>query len=108
MCQYIEFMNVRGDKGWLFGKSEYIAILNETEDKFYLIERKALIAFCEDLFGVKLTGSVEEIEKKLFGVDKWVKRSDQSHHKLYRRWKRQDIVTQIDMNDVRSMCKIIL
>ena len=106
MCQYIEFMNVRGDRGWLFGKSEYIAILNETEDQFYLIERKALIAFCEDLFGIKLTGDIKEIEKKLFAVDRWVQKSYQSHHKLYRRYKRQDIVTQIDMNDVKSLAKI--
>jgi hypothetical protein len=107
LCQYIEFMNVRGDRGWLFGKSEYIAILNETEDQFYLIKRKALITFCEDLFGVKLNGNIKEVERKLFELkDRWVNKSYQSHHKLYRRYGREDIVTQIDMSDVQSLCKI--
>lgn len=107
LCQYIEFLNVRGDKGWLFGKSEYIAILNE-EDHFYLIERKALIQFCEELFGVKLTGKIEDVEKRLLDIDCWVKRSDKSHHKLYRRYGRKDIVTQIDMNDVKALTKITI
>jgi hypothetical protein len=108
MCQYIEFLNVRGNKGWLFGKADYIAILDENEDKFYLIPRIHLIKFCEDLFGLKLRGEIEKIEAKLLATNEWVKRSDQSHHKLYRRHNRQDIVTQIDMDDVKSMCKITI
>jgi hypothetical protein len=103
-CQYIEFLNVRGSKGWLFGKADYIAI--EEEDKFLLIKRNDLIEFCEELFKVSLKGTIEEIETKLLKVNAWVKRSDQSHHKLYRRWKRQDIVTQINMADVKSLAKI--
>lgn len=105
-CQYIEFLNVRGAKGWLFGKADYIAI--EEDDKFLLIKRSDLIRFCEKLFGVALNGNIEEIESKLLNVNAWVKRSDQSHHKLYRRWKRQDIVTQINMADVKSLAKITI
>jgi hypothetical protein len=108
MCQYIEFLNVNGDLGWLFGKAEYIAVLDENEERFYLIKRKTLIAFCEKMFKVELSGTAEEIEEKLMNVATWVQRADLSHHQLYRRWKRFDIVTQISMDEVKELATIII
>jgi hypothetical protein len=108
MCQYIEFLNVNGDKGWLFGKAEYIAILDENESKFYLIKRTDLIKFCEKMFKVDLSGKIEDIEERLLNVATWVTRADLAHHQLYRRWKRLDIVTQISMDEVKELAKIII
>ena len=102
-CQYIEFLNVNGDKGWLFGEADYIAI--EGDSKFYLIERKAMITFCEDLFGVDLKQSLKNIEKDL---SKHVWSTQPALHKLYRRRNRKDLVTQISMSDVRILSKFTL
>ncbi len=108
MCQYIEFMTVRGDKGWLFGKSEYIAILDECEERFYLIKRTDLIAFCEKVFQVNLRKKFIKIVEDLAYLDCWVTSATEAHHKLYRRRGRSDIVTQISMDDVKSLAKIII
>ncbi len=108
MCQYIEFLNVRGEKGWLFGKSEYIAILDECEEKFYLIRRVDLIEFCENLFKVNLRRKLMDIVEDLADLDCWVKSAVDAHHRLYRRRDRYDIVTQISMSDVKTLAKIII
>lgn len=106
LCQYIEFLNVRGNSGWLFGKADYIAI--EGDDKFYCISREDLIKFCEKLFNVNLRGTTKKIETVLLAINEWVNYSNKAHHKLYRRHNRLDIVTQIDMNDVKAMCKFTI
>jgi len=109
MCQYIEFLNVRGNNGWLFGNADYIAILDENGEKFYVVSRIDLINFCERLFDIRLNGSIEQIESRLLALtDKWVKRADQAHHKLYRRHSRKDIITQINMADVHAITKFTL
>ncbi len=108
MCQYIEFMTVRGDKGWLFGKSEYIAILDECEKRFYLILRTDMIKFCEDLFNVNLRKKFISLVEDLAYLDCWVKSATEAYHKLYRRRGRSDIVTQISMDDVKALAKIII
>jgi len=38
---WVEFLNVNGDNGWLFGKADYIAF--ETEHNWVVIERKKLV-----------------------------------------------------------------
>ena len=108
MCQYIEFLNVRGEKGWLFGKSEYIAILDECEERFYLIRRIDLLEFCEKLFKVNLRRKLMQVAEDLAALDCWVKSAVEAHHRLYRRRNRLDIVTQISMDDVKALAKIII
>jgi hypothetical protein len=111
LCQYIEFLNVQGDRGWLFGKAEYIACLNENQDGFYLIPMKDLIGFCEDLFCVSLKGKVSEIGRLLTSVgcekNLWTSNVECAMHKLYHRRDRLDeIVTQINMDDIKGLSKM--
>ena len=107
LCQYVEFLNVNGDKGWLFGKAEYIAVLNEDLNGFYLISRVDIITFCEKLFSVDLSGTIGEIRHCLDDLNCWTESVEMSMHKLYRRHDRPDeIVTQIDYNDIQILCKI--
>ena len=44
---WIEFANVQGKKGWLYGASHIIAF--ERENDFLLVERKLLAKLCENL-----------------------------------------------------------
>jgi uncharacterized FAD-dependent dehydrogenase len=107
LCQYIEFLNVNGDNGWVFGKADYIAI--EGDDEFYMIARTDLIDFCEKLFQISLRGTTKEIEDSLLALkQKWVPSSKQAHHRLYRRFGRLDIVTRISMEDVKSLSQFTL
>lgn len=111
LCQYIEFLNVNGDKGWLFGKADYIAVLNENEDGFYLIPRVRLISFAEELFDVDLSIDYCKMGRMFEQVgcenNLWVNSPLNSYHKLYHRHSRpKEIVTQIDMDDIKSLCKI--
>jgi hypothetical protein len=108
LCQFIEFINVNGDKGWLFGKSQYIAVLDESEERFYMIPRKVMIKFCEKLFNIRLNKKFTEIVKDLKSLDLFVDASEKAHHKLFQRVSRSDLVTQISMEEVRSMAILII
>jgi hypothetical protein len=108
LCQYIEFLNVNGDKGWLFGKAEYIACLNEEQDGFYLVPMKRLRKFCEELFGISLDGKLEDVRRRLnsVGCEKnlWTCNVEYAIHKLYHRRDRLDeCVTQISMDDIKTL-----
>lgn len=106
LCQYIEFMNVRGEKGWLFGKSDIIAVLSEDEKEFYVIYMEDLKEFCANLFGICLECTLTEIEGQLQLLDCWVDSPEKAYHKLYRRRKLKDIVTQITMSDVKKLARM--
>lgn len=43
---WIEYKNVRGDLGWLYGKADYICF--EEPESFFCIRRSELIKFCDD------------------------------------------------------------
>ena len=111
LCQYVEFLNVNGDRGWLFGEAKFIAILNEEQDGFYFVNRLDLIDYIEKLLGVPLSGSLADIRRCLESVgcelNLWVSHSSVSMHKLYKRHDRPDeCVTQINMDDVKACCKM--
>ena len=44
---WIEFKNVQGKRGWIYGKADLIAF--EREDSFLLVDRKLLARLCEKL-----------------------------------------------------------
>lgn len=54
---WIESVNVRGDKGWIFGEADYIAFL--VKDEFWVIPRTSLVDYiqkeitCEKVFPIK-------------------------------------------------------
>lgn len=114
LCQYVEFFNVRGDRGWLFGDAEFIVILNEEENGFYWVERTKLISAIEKMLTIKLNGSLAEIRRRLdsVGCEKnlWVGNGaapENRMHRLYRRHDRPDeCVYQINYTDVKNNAKM--
>lgn len=80
---YIEFANVNGDPGWIYGKADYIAF--ERPDGFLMVPRCELAKLAEILIG-----------------DKWAKRPT-----LYQRYRRNDrpdeCVGVIRVTDLRNI-----
>lgn len=106
ICQFIEFLNVNGDKGWLFGKAEVIAILNEEKNGFYLIYRKELLKWAENKFNIQLENrKIDDIEKDLLNK-KYLWGFD--YHKLIRRNGSKDIVTRIKISLIKELSFITI
>jgi hypothetical protein len=78
---WVEFKNVSGKDGWLYGKSQYIAF--EREDDYVIVYRKKLLDFCEK--------NVKK-EKVFYSKD--------ALYKMYTRDGRKDIISIIRMNDL--------
>lgn len=85
---WIEIQNVRGNKGWIFGKADYIAF--ETNNDWLIIERKSIIDW---------------IDRKV--VDKTIVYS-KDLYTYYQRYGRQDIVVKVLTEDLRQIAKKIL
>jgi hypothetical protein len=49
---YVEFLNVRGDDGWLYGKANFIAF--EQSDAFLIVHRRSLAKYCEAVVDRKI------------------------------------------------------
>ena len=79
---WIEFQNVAGKKGWLYGKADLISF--ERENDFVLVSRKKLLELCEKLVNKK--NKVDNAYEALYNS--------------YTRIGRKDIVSQIKMDDV--------
>ena len=84
---WIEFKNVAGNQGWLYGASDYIAF--EREDDFVVVPRKALATLCERIV------SNTKVEK-----------SDAALYNLYTRSGRKDELSLIKMDDVIKNIKV--
>jgi hypothetical protein len=78
---WVEFKNVSGKDGWLYGKSQYIAF--ERENDYVIVYRKKLLDFCEK--NVKR-------EKVFYSRD--------ALYKMYTRDGRKDVISIIQMNDL--------
>ena len=46
---WVEFKNVRGDNGWLYGKNDLIAFYRESDSSFYIVKTKDLAQLCESI-----------------------------------------------------------
>ena len=46
---WVEFVNVRGDKGWLYGKNDLLAFYRTSDSSFYVVRTKELAELCEKL-----------------------------------------------------------
>ena len=87
---WLEFMNVRGDKGWMYGKAKYIAFLIQGD--WVIVDREELLAWSKTAIP-----NVPPIdEKKLYTP--------------YRRskWGRKDIVVMIKDADLIALATKIL
>lgn len=91
----LEYTNVNGDKGWLYGKADYIAF--ETEYSFILVVRSELLKFALD------TSIISPLR-----IDK-----DPEHypnpsicdafHKMYRRKDALDIITVVSNEELKQL-----
>jgi len=92
---WIEFKNVNGNDGWLYGKADYIAF--QVKEGFLMINRKRLARKCERLVGfVK-----EQIHEGIAGNIK-------DFYRLISRRNRQDVITIIKKADLLKMKHTLL
>jgi len=82
---WIEFKNVLGRKGWLYGEADYIAF--ERADDFLMINRENLVKFCEDKVD----------------LETMVSRPYQAEYKVYQRQGRRDLITRVRMDDLANL-----
>ena len=84
---WIEFQNVRGNAGWLYGEADRIAF--ETQDNFIIVDRSSLIDYVENVVD----------------MGKSVKYSSQAQYKTYRRAGRNDLLTMVELSEIKKNCK---
>jgi hypothetical protein len=85
---WIEFQNVNGDKGWLYGKATHIAF--ELLDSYLIIDRNVLYEFCKEKI-----------------VDRKIKNT-KGLYTLYRRKGRQDVLSIVLTEDLLKLPHRIL
>ena len=81
---WVELQNVRGRKGWLRGKADYIAF--EHEDYFLIVNRQELLDWC----------------KKKIKISSFVSNPRQALYRLYQRKNRKDIISIIKTEDFKK------
>lgn len=86
---WIEFKNVAGNQGWLYGASDYIVF--ERESDFVIVPRSNLVSLCERI--------VSNIK-----VDK----SKDCLYKKYSRKDRKDELSLIKMKDIVENIKVLI
>ena len=84
---WIEFQNVRGNAGWLYGEADNIAF--ETQNNFIVVDRKSLVNYVEDVVD----------------MGKPVRKSFLAKYKTYRRAGRQDLLTMVELSQITANCK---
>ena len=82
---WIEFKNVQGKKGWLYGKADKIAF--ETEAGFLMVDREELVKWCE-----------EKVDFKRFA-----RKAYTAIYKVYTRKGREDLISRIKTEDIRNL-----
>jgi len=83
---WVEFLNVRGDKGWLYGEARIIAFDMPEEGGFVVIDRLDLVDYCEE--------NVKDI---------LVEKKHDAHLKKYSRKDREDVITMLKLLDLREI-----
>jgi len=83
---WVEFVNVRGDKGWLYGDNDFIAFYIQKEGIFYVIETSKLASLCESLCNQGYTNS-----------------SKDALYKKYTRAGRKDVISMIKFDDIKTL-----
>jgi hypothetical protein len=84
-CVWVEFKNVLGDKGWMYGEAEFIAFDIPEIGGFAVVTRRDLADYAELV--------VEEtfVEKK------------DAYRKLYQRAGRQDVISLLYLEDLKQI-----
>lgn len=79
---WVEFKNVRGNNGWLYGQADYIAF--EFSDHFIVVETKLLA----------------DLSEKLVDKKKRVSKAKDALYSVYTRRGRQDEISMIQTEDL--------
>lgn len=87
---YVEIKNVNGDKGWIFGKADFIVF--ETLDFWIFVRRTRLVKYIRQ--------TVDFTEKTY--------RASSSHRKLYSRKGRKDLITLVKTIDLCYLSEKII
>ena len=83
---WVEFKNVRGDKGWLYGGASIIAFDMPEEGGFSIVDREELAFFCEKHV------RNESVSNKA-----------EAYLKRYTRKDRQDVISILKLHDIKSL-----
>jgi hypothetical protein len=88
---WIEFKNVQGKRGWLYGKADKIAF--EVDKGFLMVDREELVKWCE----------------KKVDLKKSVRTPYAAIYKVYTRKGREDLISRIKTADIRSLssCRLL-
>ena len=82
---WVEFKNVRGKDGWLYGLADFIAF--ETEESFILSFRKELVDWCE---------SKIDLKDKVYSAE-------EAEYMPYTRKGKQDLISMIQLRDIENL-----
>ena len=78
---WVEFNNVRGNPGWLYGKADKIAF--ERASDFVLVDRESLKDYCETTVAAVFVNSTAE-----------------AVYKSFQREGRKDVISRVPMKDI--------
>ena len=88
---WVEFKNVNGKRGWLYGDQDFIAF-ETTPKKFIMVARKHLAELCE----------------KLVDLETIVDNAGDCLYKGYQRRGRNDLISRIKMEDIEKLEHVVL
>ena len=91
---WLEFVNVNGDDGWLKGCADYIAF--ERKEDFVIVPRPSLLSWSKEKIRIRNKG---------FSIKAMAKNSADAKYKYYTRNGREDLLTQVHINDILSGVK---
>lgn len=87
---WLELTNVKGEKGWIYGKADYIAF--RTFSKIIFVERKKLIPFALECIKNKET----------------VNYNPEECYVPYRRKNRLDLIVKVKTSDLENIAKFCI
>lgn len=83
---WVEFKNVQGLDGWLYGKNDYLVFYKKDEDLFYCVKTSDLANLCETLCSKGRTSMARD-----------------ALYKRYTREGRYDEISMIKFDDLKSI-----
>jgi hypothetical protein len=86
---WIEFLNVLGNRGWIYGESDFIVF--EREKDFLLVSRPKLVEFAE----------------KKCDLAQMVTSANNALYRGYRRWQRHDLLSMVKSEDIAGIASEI-
>lgn len=82
---WVEFNNVNGEKGWIYGKAEHIAFDMPELSAFVIVDRVELSELCEVI------------------VEKVFVTKQEATRKLYQRKGRRDVISRLELTDLMKL-----